>query len=107
MLLPYFVPTIPGILNTMNPPILHVAASCKRHKTSNNISLGYLARTLLLPEKDFTLQWLQGFAALNKETSMGTCFESTNKKIVDIILDWAEFVNVDALTRSAAFKVLA
>lgn len=64
-----------------------------------------------MPEKDFTLQWLQGFAALNKETigetSVGICFESTNKKIVDIILYWVKFFNVDAFTRSAAFKVLA
>lgn len=38
---------------------------------------------------------------------MGLYFESAQPRRVDIILDWAVFVNVDALTRSAAFKVLA
>lgn len=53
-----------------------------------------------------------GFVTLNKEETIaemfvGLYFESTQPRRVDIILDWAVFVNVDALTRSAAFKVLA
>ena len=70
-----------------------------------------MARTLLFQRERFYIAQVSGIATLTKETIgdifVELYFESTQPRRVDIILDPTEFVNVDALTRSATFKVLA